>query len=245
MVLISAHSGHGNNVVHAGYEFYRQILDVSAEYAEIDIRKTGDNVLVAYHDACIPGGPPLAELAYGEICAHLGHEVPTVAGVMSMLAGKFLGHLDLKETGYEDEVVELALASFGPGNFVVTTLEDVSVCRIKREFPQVTAALSLGRDLAEVPRSRWAAVRGSELLPISRIRACGADWVAVHHRLARLGVLRSCQRHGVGAMVWTVDTDPLIDRFLRDRRVDVLITNRPAHAVSRRIALEAAGAAGS
>jgi glycerophosphoryl diester phosphodiesterase len=246
MVLISAHSGHGDGAAHAGYESYRQILDTSAEYAEIDIRKTGDNVLIAYHDACIPaGGPLLADLGYGEICARLGYEVPKVADIMFMLAGKFLGHLDLKETGYEEEVVELALASFGPGNFVVTTLEDTSVRRIKREFPQVTAALSLGRDLAEVPRSRWAAVRGSELLPISRIRACGADWVAVQHQLARLGVLRSCQRNGVGAMVWTVDTDPLIDRFLCDRRVDVLITNRPAHAVSRRVALEAAGAVGS
>jgi glycerophosphoryl diester phosphodiesterase len=235
MALISAHSRHGADVVHVGYEAYRQIFDTGAEYAEIDIRKTGDNVLIAYHDARIAaGGTLLADLGYEEICAHLGYEVPKFADVMSMLAGKFLGHLDLKETGYEEEVVELALASFGPGNFVVTTLEDMSVRRIKREFPAVTAALSLGRDLAEVPRSRWAAVRASELLPIGRIRACGADWVAVQHQLARLGVLRSCQRHGVGAMVWTVDSDPLIDRFLRDRRVDVLITNRPERAVSRR-----------
>src|SRR5450432_1911795 len=199
MALISAHSDHGDDVAHAGYETYRKVLDTGAEYAEIDIRKTGDNVLVAYHDARIAAG--------GRLLADLDYVVPKVADVMSMLAGKFIGHLDLKEMGYEAEVVELALASFGPGNFVVTTLEDLSVRRIKEAFPDVTAALSLGRDLAGVPRSRWAALRGSELFPLSRIRACGADWVAVHHQLARLGVLRSCQRHGVGAMVWTVDTD--------------------------------------
>jgi glycerophosphoryl diester phosphodiesterase len=242
VALISAHSGHGGNVTHAGYEAYRQVLDTGAEYAEVDIRKTRDNVLVAYHDARI-GGRLLTDLDYGEACARLGYVVPRVAEVMSMLAGKFIGHLDLKETGYEAEVVELALASFGPGNFVATTLEDVSVRRIKEAFPDVTAALSLGRDLAGVPRSHWAALRGSELFPVGRIRACGADWVAVHHQLARLGVLRSCQRHGVGAMVWTVDTDPLIDRFLCDPRVGVLITNRPAHAGRRRVALEAAGRA--
>lgn len=244
MALISAHSGHGYDVVHAGYESYNQVLDTGAEYAEMDIRKTRDNVLIAYHDASIAaGGPILADLGYDDICARLGYVVPKAADVMSMLAGKFTGHLDLKETGYEEEVVELALAAFGPGNFVVTTLEDVSVRRIKREFPHVTAALSLGRDLAGVPRSRWAAVRGSELFPIGRIRACGADWVAVHHQLARLGVLRSCRRHGVGTMVWTVDDDLLIDKFLCDPRVDVLITNRPAYAVGRRMTLAAAGAA--
>lgn len=243
MALISAHSGHGGDVAHAGYEAYRQVLDTGAEYAELDIRKTGDNVLVACHDARTGAdGKLLADLGYEEICARLGYVVPKVAEVMSMFAGKFIGHLDLKETGYEAEVVELALATFGPGNFVVTTLEDISVRRVKEEFPDVRAALSLGRDLAGVPRSRWAALRGSELFPLNRLRACGADWVAVHHRLARLGVLRACQQYGVGAMVWTVDSDPLIDRFLCDSRVDVLITNRPAHAVRRRMALEAAGA---
>jgi glycerophosphoryl diester phosphodiesterase len=246
MALISAHSGHGEGVAHADYETFRQIFDSGAEYAEIDIRRTRDNVLVAFHDAHIPAlGKLLADLDYEEICAHLGYTVPMVADVMSMLAGKFIGHLDLKETGYEPEVIELALATFGPGNFVATTLEDISVRRIKEEFPDVRTALSLGRDLAGVPRSHWAALRGSELFPINRIRACGADWVAVHHQLARLGVLRSCQRYGVGAMVWTVDSDPLIDRFLLDRRVDVLITNRPAYAVSRRMTLAAAGSAAS
>lgn len=244
MALISAHSGHGDNISHLGYEAFSRVLETGAEYAEMDIRKTGDNVLVACHDPQV-GDRLLADLDYGQACDGLGYQVPRVAEVMAMLAGKFTGHLDLKETGYEEEVVELALATFGPGNFVVTTLEDSSVRRVKQAFPGVTAALSLGRDLAAVPRSQWAALRGSELFPLRRIRACGADWVAVHHRLARLGVLRSCHRHGIGAMVWTVDSDQLIDRFLRDPRVGVLITNRPAHAVSRRMALEAAGATGS
>lgn len=245
MALISAHSAHEMGPGAAGYEAFRQTLDTGAEYAEMDIRKTRDNVLIAYHNAWLPPSRALISgLSYDEVCARLGGTVPKVAEVMSMLAGKFTGHLDLKETGYEAEVVELALATFGPGNFVVTTLVDESVRRVKEAFPDVTAALSLGRDLAGVPRSQWPAVRGGELFPLRRIRACGADWVAVQHQLARLGVLRACQQHGIGTMVWTVDADPLIDRFLRDPRVGVLITNRPAHAVRRRIALEAAGAAG-
>jgi hypothetical protein len=35
-------------------------------------------------------------------------------------------------------------------------------------------------------------------------------------------------------MVWTVDADDLIDQFLADDRVSVLITNRPGYAVRRR-----------
>jgi glycerophosphoryl diester phosphodiesterase len=74
--------------------------------------------------------------------------------------------------------------------------------------------------------------------PLPRIRACGADWAAVNYRLARLGVARACHQHGVGVMVWTVDSGPLIDRFLTDARIDVLVTNRPGHAARRRAALQ-------
>jgi glycerophosphoryl diester phosphodiesterase len=56
----------------------------------------------------------------------------------------------------------------------------------------------------------------------------------VNYRLARLGVARTCHRNGVGIMVWTVDHDLLIDQFLMDQRIDVLITNRPGHAARRR-----------
>jgi len=158
---------------------------------------------------------------------------------MRLLAGKASGHLDLKEVGYEAEVMNLALRTFGLGNFVATSLEDASILTIKEAFPQVTAALSLGRDLAEIPQDKWADVRYSELYPLPRIRACRADWVAVNYKLARLGVLDLCRQHGVGAMVWTVDAGGLIDQFLADERINVLITNRPAHTVSRREQLAA------
>ena len=153
---------------------------------------------------------------------------------MQLLAGKAIGHLDLKEVGYEAEVMNLALDTFGLGNFVATSLEDASILSIKEAFPQVTAALSLGRDLAEIPQDKWAEVRYSELYPLPRIRPCRADWVAVNHKLARLGVLELCRQHRIGAMVWTVDANGLIDQFLADERINVLIANRPAHTVCRR-----------
>jgi glycerophosphoryl diester phosphodiesterase len=160
-----------------------------------------------------------------------------VAEVMAAIAGKATGHLDLKDTGGEDKVVEMALDILGPGNFVVTTLEDQSVAAIKARFPSVPVALSLGRDLDEMPRSRRAATRLSELRPMRRLRACRADWVAVHRRLAAAGVLAQCHRAGIEAMVWTVDEDAEMRRWLTDQRVTVLITNRPADAVALRASL--------
>ena len=245
MVQISAHGDHSPQAGPVTYETYAGTLTCGAEYAELDVRKTADDVLVVYHDARAGrAGPLIAGLAYRELCARLGYTVPTAGEVMSLLAGQQMAHLDLKEAGYEQTVVTLASAILGPGNFVVTSLEDASIATIKQGFPQVRAALSLGRSLRGVPRARWAAVRHSELFPLRRVRACGADSVAVNYRLARLGVAGACHRNGIGVMVWTVDPDPLIDQFLADRRVGVLITNRPRHAVRRRAELGLDGAAG-
>jgi glycerophosphoryl diester phosphodiesterase len=111
---------------------------------------------------------------------------------------------------------------------------DASIHRIKKSFPEVTAALSLGRDLREVTRVMRLPARARELYPIARMRACGADWLAVHRRLARANVLRLCGRFGIPAMVWTVNEESQMRRLLVDPRVTVLITDRPRHALRLR-----------
>ena len=73
-------------------------------------------------------------------------------------------------------------------------------------------------------------VRRRELYPLSRIRACGADWAAMNHRLAGAGVLRQCHRAGIKTMIWTVNSDKTIARWLADSRVDVVVTDRPRYA---------------
>ena len=118
MVQISAHCDHSTDAEPITYQSYSDILASSAEYAEFDIRKTADNVLVVYHDGHAGrGGPRLAELGYSELCDRLGYAVPRVDEVMALLAGRLIGHLDLKETGYEESVVALASSVLGPAQF--------------------------------------------------------------------------------------------------------------------------------
>ncbi|MGI8330805.1 glycerophosphodiester phosphodiesterase [Actinomadura scrupuli] len=197
-----------------------------AEYAELDIRRTADGELVVHHDERV-AGTPLARSTYRQLCAAAGHQVPRVREALQVLAGRVKGHLDLKEPGTEHEVVSLALDVLGPHNFVVTTDDTASITAVKRTFPRVIAALTVGRHLPQPGTVR-------DLFPVDRVRACGADWVAMHHRLARLGVLSRCAREGIPAMVWTVNDQPLMRRFLADDRVSVLITDRPGDAVRLR-----------
>jgi glycerophosphoryl diester phosphodiesterase len=238
LAAISAHQGGSEQARPGTYEAYQRSVTSGAQYVEFDIRRTRDHVLVVHHDGRAGRARRrISALTYPELCEIAGFPVPRVDEVMQLLAGRVTGHLDLKETGYEDEVIKLAMTTFGPGNFVVTTAEDASVAAIKRSYPAVRTALSLRRGLGEVIRSQWQRGSSRELLPLARIRACGADWVAVNYRLAEPGVISQCRRSGIGVMVWTVDSDDLIDEFIADPRIDVLVTNRPRYALRRRASL--------
>lgn len=216
---ISAHRG-------KTWESFQDALDSGAEYVEFDIRRSGDGKFVVYHDS-------LGSLSHEALCQSAGYDVPLVEDVMRLIAGKMKAHLDLKEIGDEVAIVEQALSLLGPDGFVVTTLEDVSVATVKRTFPDVKTLLSLGRDGKEIPRWRLPSVRASEFFPLRRLRACGADGAALNHQLAG-NVLRLCARHGLFTMVWTVNDEPLMRRFLADPRVDVLVTDHPRRAVQLR-----------
>lgn len=239
-VAVSAHQGGSEDAPPATWKAYEHALTTGVEYVEFDIRRTRDGVLVVFHDPAI-AGRPVGRLTYEELCVAAGHRVPLVRALMRLIAGKAIGHLDLKETGDEEQVIRPALDILGAGNFVATTLEDSSIRRIKKSFPDVTTALSLGRDLRELTWLSRLPARARELYPLGRMRACGADWLAVHRRLARANVLRLCGRFGIPAMVWTVNGEPQMRRFLADSRVSVLITDRPRHALSLR-ALKPSGA---
>ena len=232
-VLVSAHAGDRSPTI----ETYRDAVATGADYVELDIRRTADGALVSFHDARTSRGEPLAAIGYAHLCDLAGYQVPTVADVLATIKGHARGHLDLKDAGGEDEVVRLALDVLGPGQFIITTLEDSSAAVIRSRFESaddVPVALSLGRDMAGASRARWLRTRLSELRPLPRLHACGADWVAVERRLARAGVRRQCRRRDVKVMVWTVNSEREIRYWLSDHRADVLITDRPAAAIALR-----------
>ncbi|MEW2352678.1 glycerophosphodiester phosphodiesterase [Spirillospora sp. NPDC029432] len=221
-VAISAHRRDS-----AGVSGLRAAVASGAEYVEIDVRRTADGALVVHHDRTV-AGVPLNRCTYPRLRELAPRPVPLVTEALEIIGGRARGHLDLKEHGCEHESVALALAAFGPDGFVVTTREPASIAQIKRRFPEVTTALSVGRGLWE----RGVAAR--DYAPLRAIRACGADMVAINHRLARAGVLGRCARAGFPAMVWTVNAEPLMRRFLADPRVAVLITDRPGTALRLR-----------
>ena len=234
---ISAHRG-GREAARPGtLEAYRHALAAGAEYAEFDVRRTLDGRFVSFHGARAPRAPwagAVPRLSYGRLCELAGYRVPLAVEIMELLAGRALGHLDLKETADGAAIMEQALGTLGPSGFVVTTGAAPVAAAIKRHFPMVAVALTVGGDMAQTARFTWQRVRAPGLTRLDAVVACQAGWAAVHHRTARASLLEECRRQGIKTMVWTVNQPRALARWLSDPRVDVVVTDRPARAAALR-----------
>ena len=231
--LISAHRGGHVIVGVSAADRYRRAIELGVDFVEFDIRKTRDGATVVYHDDCTASGVAVRDLTYRELAEELGPETLTFDELLDVAAGRVGLHLDLKETGYEAEIVHAALERC-PVERLVITSGDAAIRTIKQQFPQVRAGLSIGDDISRLAPWLKLRTRLSELFPRRRLERCNADFVAVHQQLAGLTVLRFCERQAMPAWVWTVDDEPGIRRFLADPRVTTLITDRPDIALRLR-----------
>lgn len=224
--LVSAHRGGQVTAGETAAERYRRAIELGVDFVEFDVRRTRDGVTVICHDDCTVSGRTIREFAYSELTGELGTEALTFDELLDVAAGRVGLHLDLKEHGYEAEIVREALDRC-PIERLVITAGETEISAIKAEFPQVRVGLTIGDDIRGL--SPWLKLRTrlGEIFPRARLERSRADFVAVHQQLADLSMLRYCASHGLPAWVWTVDDEPGIARYLADPRVTALITNRP------------------
>lgn len=107
--LISAHAG------------FPRLLDSGADFIEIDVRRNARGSIIDSHDEPKPGA---------------NHA--SLEEILAAVSVRGLGvHLDLKEAGYEKELLTRALEQLPPDKIVATPDFDSSIRVIKQNFPQV------------------------------------------------------------------------------------------------------------
>lgn len=175
-------------VLVSAHDGYPRWLESGADFLEIDIRRAADGTIVLSHDELLPGA------------AHTTLDEALQSG--SML------QLDLKEPGYEIELMGQALRTHRAAELVITTANDESVRSVKERFPQVRAGLTLGERLTSST--------------LQRIERCRADFIAVDEPYVRW-----FDPAPGPIWVWTVDDERRLRHYLRDQRIEAVITNRP------------------
>jgi glycerophosphoryl diester phosphodiesterase len=187
---------------------------------ELDVRRTRDEVLVVHHDAEWDG-LPVARTEYRDL-VRSGSRPRTLEEVLAAAQGRLALDIELKETGYEAGVVSMVLAHAEPERVVVTSFLDEAVRAVKSQT-SVRAGLIVGRTAAVLrPRALLA-----DVFPFARLRRCGADFLAPNLRLLAAGLGRRAQRRGIPLLLWGVDDDELIRRYLREPGLIGVVTESP------------------
>jgi len=228
--LIIAHRGAPSDARENTIKSFERAIALGADMIEFDVRRTKDRVLIAYHDESIQGRP-VKELMFETIdqtARCQGFEIPTVEEVLRFTRGKIKLDVELKEEGYEKEMLELISRYFKEDQFVITSFNDASLRTIKDDYPRVQVGLILGKSKA----SAW--TRISEFFPTRRCNEAKASFMVAHWKLLRFGFLARAERNKKPVFVWTVNDEETIWKLLHDGRVYAIVTDKVDLAVSLR-----------
>jgi glycerophosphoryl diester phosphodiesterase len=207
-------------------------MTLGADMIEFDVRKTKDHVLIAYHDEVIQGHSTndLTYEAISQMARHQGFDIPRVEEVLKWSRGKIKLDVELKEEGYEKEIVELIYRYVEEDQFVITSFNDHSLRAVKEQYPDIKIGLILGR---EIPPYHLL-TRLQEFFPMKRCKKAKVDFLVAHWKLLRFGFLERARRNDKPVFVWTVNDEQMMEKWLRDRRVWAIVTDKPDLAVSLR-----------
>jgi glycerophosphoryl diester phosphodiesterase len=227
---IIGHRGCDHGVQENTVRAFLKAVELGAEFVEMDIRRTRDGVLIVWHDLDVAGlrtrGSLFAELQ--EVATEHGLILETLEEVLQALEGRVKLDIELKESGYESEVVDLVLKYFTPVEFLIKSFLDEIVLVVKSGYPAVKAGLLLGqRRRAGEPWRAWMMRKWSEVFPWVRARRCAADFLAVHWSLCKFGLHKKAARHGLAVQVWTLNSAKKIKHFMLSYAVSGIVTDKP------------------
>jgi glycerophosphoryl diester phosphodiesterase len=235
--LVIAHRGASRDAPENTIAAFEAAIALGADAVELDVRRTADGVLVVHHNAS-RRGVPLAMLTHSGLVRLSRYEPPTFDAVLDLCAGRIALDVEIKEAGYEVEVIEAASSRFSREQLLYTSFEESVISTIRRLAPDARCGLLLGPGRLRTRAQRY------EALPFDLAERCGADLLAVHQWLAPLrgrsrripgtGLLAEAQARGFPMIVWTVDGPQRLRAYLADGRVAGIITDLPGLAVETR-----------
>ena len=235
--LVIAHRGASRDAPENTVAAFEAAIALGADAVELDVRRTADGVLVVHHNAS-RRGVPLSMLTYSRLVRLSRHEPPRFDTVLDLCAGRIGLDIEVKEPGFEAEVIDAASTRFPREQLLYTSFEETVIAAIRRLDANARCGLLLGPGRLRSRTQRY------EGLPFDLAERCGADLLAVHQWLAPLrrrrgrapgtGLLAEAQARGFPMMVWTVDGPQRLRAYLADGRVAGIITDLPGLAVETR-----------
>ncbi|MCH2048666.1 MAG: glycerophosphodiester phosphodiesterase [Trichodesmium sp. ALOHA_ZT_67] len=203
---------------------FAKAIELGVSMVEFDVRKTQDNLFVAFHDESIDG-IKLRDLTYQQllnISQKKGFDVPLVEDVLKLCQRKIKLDIELKEAGYELEIVNLVKKYLDYQDYVIKSFIDTAIITLKKTDNKITTGLLLGLGNPQ----NLILTRLSEIFPEFRLLLTKADFVSPNYQLIKLGFVWRMKILNKNIYVWTINDEKLMSKIIK-KGIFALITDRP------------------
>ena len=206
-------------------------IDFNIDMVEFDVRRTRDGQIVCFHDAEIDD-QLLISLSFSELI-EMNSLIPTLEQVLRSAKGKIQVDVDLKETGYENEVINILLDYFEYADFIMKSFNRQVIKRIKEVDSRVYTGLLMGE---EWKMSQFVDVL-KESFTGSGVIVDGADFLSPNYKIFEVGLMTKLSKMQIPIQVWTVNDEVLLRTLLR-KDIHSIVTDIPERAMELRESIQ-------
>lgn len=198
-----------------------------ADAVEVDVRCSGDEVPLLFHDSRLDG-LPVGQARFSVLedrARELGHPLARVSAVLEAAAPSGPVNLEIKDPAATQPVLDRVGECSKPP-VLVSSFHPEVLRRVEQQAPQVPTGLILGPE------------RSYRLLFSRRRRQRLDRWLAdtdpellvAHRSFLRFGLTETLLAPDRPIVVWTVNRGRRLKRLMRHPLVSGVITDRPARA---------------
>jgi glycerophosphoryl diester phosphodiesterase len=219
--LIIAHRGASAYEIENTLKSFQKAIELKADMIEFDIRKTKDNILIVFHDSEIKN-KKIKNLTYNEVENLAPFHIPTLEETLKFTENKIKLNIELKETGYEQEIIDLVLKYFNEKDFIISSKHKSSLRTIK-DFSNIKTGLILKKGKIE----NWKFFIPFNFFPLKEIQESKADFIIPDWRFANKGFLEKAEKNNILVLVWVVNDKDLFKELLENKKIHGIITDKP------------------
>lgn len=184
-------------------------LEKGADGVELDVRRSGDGLLVVVHDSVV-GRHAVRSTPYEKFKKlRGGHEIPLFEDVLKTLGKRTLLDIEFKHGGFEEQAVELIAKHTNPEKTMVSGFDTDLLIKVHELLPALQLGFIYNRTQDEESRHN-----------------CPVDVVIPQFKLASRQLIEDVHEEGLKVWAWTVNDKPEMKRLLA-LGVDGIISDFP------------------
>jgi glycerophosphoryl diester phosphodiesterase len=196
---------------------FKKAVELGVDAVELDVRKTKDQEIVVIHDADIKrttnGSGLVSDLTLQQIKTYStekNEKIPTLAEALDFIDKKARVFIELKETGFEEQVLSVVYGKELVKNVVIVSFLEDALRKVRELDPEIETGL----------------IYAKHKNPLKAALELKAQWLLAFYKFTHTANVQKAHESGLKVLVWTVNTPEEVAE-MKKKGVDAVASDKP------------------